>query len=614
MQSQINMITHFNEAINHRITTPGFVQSYCIFISRRIENSNDEVELLFDWRTKYSQQKAGVKLFKQQLIRTQEAQEKRNQQRKKEDVKKQSPVKLLQQNAVISDKLRVPTSIIIQELLQKLTKKTTETPKASKIPRPIETPKTTPKSFTTTTLFDDYYKIKVAANGKNPVKKGWQEPINQTKEPIKGNYNTGIPTGERNNLLVVDVDIKDDGMIEFKKYLDEHGDINTLTVESPRKGLHYYFNFSHASPEIKYIIDMYLLTATNYRGKGIDIRANGGYIVAPPSIRDGKAYKVVNHTKPIDIPDTLAKWLIEGREEKSSTTTRNVNRKQYNYDIIEEQVRHIIYNLDEKYLHNYSDWLIVTSVLKFHDMYDLWDEWSQQSEHYNKTKNDKQWEYNQGIMDINYLIWLQGDKTVSPIQTQKVYEPIQKYKVYEPITVDTTNIKQVTFDANYVSDGLDFKTFEDHDTIIIKSCTGTGKTTCIAKHAKQYMNKSTKFLSITTRMSLSDQHEKSFEEINMQNYQDAQADLDQVKALTICLNSLHKLKNLQDNEIQDYIVYIDEISSFAEFTNNDLLDGIMKQTVYTLTRFLRLAKKVIVSDALINDNTFELLKKTDLIQ
>ncbi len=92
---------------------------------------------------------------------------------------------------------------------------------------------------------------------KNPAKIGWQEPINQTKEPIKGNYNTGIPTGERNNLLVVDIDIKDDGMIEFKKYLDDYGNINTLTVESPSKGPHYYFNFSHASPEIKYIIDMY---------------------------------------------------------------------------------------------------------------------------------------------------------------------------------------------------------------------------------------------------------------------------------------------------------------------------------------------------------------------
>jgi hypothetical protein len=90
------------------------------------------------------------------------------------------------------------------------------------------------------------------------VHKGWQEPNNQTKEPVKGKYSTGIPPGERNNLVVVDIDVKDDGMIEFKKYLGEYGNINTLIVESPDKGLHYYFNFSHANPEIQFIIDKYI--------------------------------------------------------------------------------------------------------------------------------------------------------------------------------------------------------------------------------------------------------------------------------------------------------------------------------------------------------------------
>ncbi len=65
-------------------------------------------------------------------------------------------------------------------------------------------------------------------------------------------------------------------------------------------------------------------------------------------------------------------------------------------------------------------------------MYDLWDEWGQQSDRYNKTKNDKQWDSNQGIIDITYLIWLQGDKTVEPMQT---------YMVFESNTVDTAIIK-----------------------------------------------------------------------------------------------------------------------------------------------------------------------------
>ena len=80
-----------------------------------------------------------------------------------------------------------------------------------------------------------------------------------------------------------------------------------------------------------------------------------------------------------------------------------------------------------------------------------------------------------------------------------------------------------------------------------------------------------------------------FENINMRNYQDIQTDLDQAKSLTICLNSLHKLKHLEDYAIQNYILYIDEVRSFCEFVNNDLLDGIMKQTVRTLTRFLKVS-------------------------
>ena len=45
-----------------------------------------------------------------------------------------------------------------------------------------------------------------------------------------------------------------------------------------------------------------------------------------------------------------------------------------------------------------------------------------------------------------------------------------------------------------------------------------------------------------------------------------------------------------------------------EFTSNDLLDTVMKKVVVTLSRLVRYAKKVIVSDAMINDGTFLLLK------
>ena len=71
-----------------------------------------------------------------------------------------------------------------------------------------------------------------------------------------------------------------------------------------------------------------------------------------------------------------------------------------------------------------------------------------------------------------------------------------------------------------------------------------------------------KFLTITARQSLSAQHVLSFEKLNMKNYLDKDTDHYETQALTICINSLCKLINLTDEEMNNYVVYIDEISSF----------------------------------------------------
>ena len=174
-------------------------------------------------------------------------------------------------------------------------------------------------------------------------------------------------------------------------------------------------------------------------------------------------------------------------------------------------------------------------------MFDLWDAWSKQSTRYDLTDNIRKWNSATTKYDINYLGWMMKQDGV-------IVEPVQKYRPYKPITKDISNIAQITFNERYVSEGLDYDTFSNHDTIIIKSCTGTGKTTCVAKHAEQYMTNDTKFLSIVTRMSLADQHIKSFQSIHRHNYQDTQGSLCDVKSLVICLNSLHKLKVLSDDK------------------------------------------------------------------
>jgi hypothetical protein len=201
-----------------------------------------------------------------------------------------------------------------------------------------------------------------------------------------------------------------------------------------------------------------------------------------------------------------------------------------------------------------------------------------------------------------------GDKTVNFIA---------KYKIYNPITQNISNIEKLdmhhkhVFDEKAQASTLNYDTFVKHDTVIIKSCTGTGKTTAVARHAKRYIeqNPKTKLLTITTRTTLSDQHQLSFSETNMKHYKTTKGPLHREKSLTICINSLRKINLLEASGLNDYIVYIDEVASFLELTHNETIDATLKETFYYVANIVKHAKKVIVSDALINDNVFYFLRR-----
>jgi len=58
--------------------------------------------------------------------------------------------------------------------------------------------------------------------------------------------------------------------------------------------------------------------------------------------------------------------------------------------------------LGDKCLNNYSDWLIVTTIIESLGKYDIWNCWNRKSTLYNK-KNTKTWKYDTGCIDINNL-------------------------------------------------------------------------------------------------------------------------------------------------------------------------------------------------------------------
>ena len=93
--------------------------------------------------------------------------------------------------------------------------------------------------------------------------------------------NLAIATGGPRNLIVLDLDVyKPEGAASAKRLLDEHGVLPTTVVAyTGRGGKHYYF----WAPEP-------VASGANIGGyKGIDLKSDGGYVVAPPSVV-GKPY------------------------------------------------------------------------------------------------------------------------------------------------------------------------------------------------------------------------------------------------------------------------------------------------------------------------------------
>ena len=158
--------------------------------------------------------------------------------------------------------------------------------------------------------FNNYFKLPLVKNLKIPNLSGWNKDdynITQIDHKI---YDVGIITGVRNNLLVLDVDLKDDGLKEMNEYIKAVNDINTLTVKTPSGGVHYYFKYTNSNPDIQYLIDEFLTNRTKYRNKGLDIRTNGGYVKAPPS----PGYEIVKDIEINELPESLALWLLENVE------------------------------------------------------------------------------------------------------------------------------------------------------------------------------------------------------------------------------------------------------------------------------------------------------------
>src|SRR5262245_64327499 len=121
----------------------------------------------------------------------------------------------------------------------------------------------------------------------------------------------GIVTG--GGLLVVDVDPRHDGDASLADLERVHGPLpDTPRGRTGGGGLHVYF-----------AVDQAVGNCTNL-APGIDLRGEGGYVVAPPSLHaSGRRYVWELGASPDDVPLALApRWLLEGLRERATGRLR----------------------------------------------------------------------------------------------------------------------------------------------------------------------------------------------------------------------------------------------------------------------------------------------------
>ena len=136
--------------------------------------------------------------------------------------------------------------------------------------------------------------VKDATTDKNQIRAWW------TRCP---DSNVGVATG--NGLIVLDVD-GSEGVETLRKLQDQYGKLPETYLVQTGKGLHYYYLWSDSQA---------VRNSAGKLGPGLDVRGDGGYVVAPPSLhQNGRCYNVAHEAEVANLPP---EWVEAIKQAKS---------------------------------------------------------------------------------------------------------------------------------------------------------------------------------------------------------------------------------------------------------------------------------------------------------
>ena len=406
--------------------------------------------------------------------------------------------------------------------------------------------------------------------------------------------NNLIFTGRLNNIIVIDVDTYKDNKknLYWENLINEHGNPDTYTVRTKNKGYHYYF-----------IHDADIISSINPYPINIDIfnedsNGNPKWVIGAGTHFNCGKYNIISNTTINPIPQWLKNIVLTYKKERNSNFITDII-----YNITKKQTAQIINDLlehDISYCIDYPKWFMVTDILKGLNYKSLWKQFCNCALDHIKiidiSNNERIWSNIVPCRSINEITSI---LKIKEIKYTKSYTPISNL---QGITKQTINMRYIDIRCVVNMGWL-------ISTVIMKSDTGTGKTTTTFKYFKQ--NNFTHILSIVSRRSLVDQHIKNAKdnEICMYSYEDKE--IKKKKIVCYQLDSICRfIDNIEPKErlstIREYVVYLDEINSTIKYLLQSSTMDKKRISIYSgLTEILRNCKVLICSDADISDLVFK---------
>ncbi len=493
------------------------------------------------------------------------------------------------------------------------------------------------------------HKIKLIQQSKNPcagkpksqVKTGernWsvikpEEKINKT---FLERNNWGILCNKANGITGLDLDTHKWTEEQTKTFTDKFGNdyvkkFSTYTQSTPNGGLHLVFQYDKD-------IDQTQSKSSTKFGEGIDTRnghsdqiASGGYLVGAGSVfkkPDGSfgKYEIVLNESPKTMPDELKDWLIKNiytaedniksknsKIKKAHTLEIQETLNQYDYYIDDATLcKQVLDKLPQTYYNDYEHWLKFTSMMKVLNKSKLWEEYSKKNggSKYDHNKNIACWnnvkvgtpEFPNALY-VEHIIMkvLKNPDLINHIKFKKVPDNTVK----PDHTIDRQKLSAVgDDDKDYLT--LDLKNLKKG--VVIKSDTGTGKTT-LMKRELQSSNQ--KFISIVSRISLGREQYDNFNHygINVKFYgieygKKNDSMISTIDSILSCQNILPDIKN--------YTIFIDEFNSVLEyiFQADTCLGKLRAKCWQILIYMIKNCKNFVCVDADISDICIDFLNDT----